>query len=162
MIDANLEIFNHANKNKYNNILILEDDFIFSGKIKKEKHVNNINNTLNNLGDTDFMYLLGCIPYTQIPYDLCNYRILSTGTHAAIYSKQNRNRTLKKNQLDIKDWDVYNNQNINRFTYYTPLCYQLFPETDNSKLWCKDVNKGMYLLSKFSHQLFKFLDLLTQ
>jgi hypothetical protein len=162
LIDAFLEIFKHAENKKYNNILILEDDFIFSDKIKKKEHINNINNTINNLGDIDFMYLLGCIPYTQIPYNLCNYRILSTGTHAVIYSKHNRNRTLKTNQQDIKDWDIYNNKNINRFTYYIPLCYQLFPITDNSKVWCKDMNIFIYITSQIIKKVFKFVDLDTQ
>ena len=107
----------------------------------------------------NFIYLLGCIPYTQLPYDIYNYRIISTGTHAVIYSKQNRNDTLKKKQLKIKDWDVYNNQILNRFTYYVPLCYQLFPETENSKLWGKDINKSMHLLSKSMYNILKLLDL---
>ena len=161
LVDAFLEIFKHANNKNYNNILILEDDFIFSDKIKEEEHINNINNTLNNLGNINFMYLLGCIPYAQVPYDFYNYRILSTGTHAIVYSKTNRIKTLEINQQEIKDWDFYNNKNINRFTYYTPLCYQLFPVTDNSKLWCKDINKFLYLISKIVQKIFKFLNLDT-
>jgi hypothetical protein len=30
LVDANLNIFKHAKENNYDNILILEDDFIFS------------------------------------------------------------------------------------------------------------------------------------
>jgi hypothetical protein len=159
LVDSYLEVFKHANKKKYNNILILEDDFIFSEKIKNIEHQTNINNSINNLEDNNFIYLLGCIPYTQIPYNLYNYRTLSSGTHSVIYSKQNRIKTLLKNQEEIKDWDTYNNQNINRIMYYIPLCYQLFPETENSKLWCEDVNIFMYLLSRFIQKVFKILNL---
>ena len=161
LVDAFFEIFKHANNKKYNNILILEDDFIFSNKIKENDHINNINNTINNLGNNNFIYLLGCIPYAQVPYDLYNYRILSTGTHAVVYSNKNRIKTLNLDQRKIKDWDYYNNQNINRLTYYIPLCYQLFPDTDNSKLWCKDINKFLYLISKIVQKIFKFVGLDT-
>jgi hypothetical protein len=163
LVDSFLEIFKHANKKKYNNILILEDDFIFSEKIKESEHKNNINNSIIKMGKTDFVYLLGCIPFIQIPHDLYNFRVISIGMHAVIYSKKNRINILKKNQEDIKDWDFYNNNNINnRITYYLPLCYQLFPETENSKNWCKDVNKIMYLASKPIHKIFKYLGLDTQ
>jgi len=162
LIDAFLKVFKHANKKNYNNILILEDDFIFSKEIKKKEHIDKVNDTINNLEDINFLYLLGCIPYTQIPYDLCNYRIISTGTHAVIYSKKNRNKTLKINQQYIKDWDAFNNQNINRITYYIPLCYQLFPETENSKIWCKDINNFMFIISKHIHKVFKFFGLDNQ
>jgi len=162
-IDAFLEIFKHANKKNFNNILILEDDFIFSDKIKLVEHQNNLNNILLHLKNTDFIYLLGCIPYVQIPYDLHNYRVISAGTHAVIYSLKNRIKTLSLNQTEIKDWDFYNNQNLNRLTYQIPLCYQLFPETDNSKLWCKDYGNNIFmqLSSKIFTKIYKLLNLDT-
>ena len=159
LIDAFLEIFKHAEKHNYNNILILEDDFIFSEKIKDSEHQVNINNTLIKLENTDFIYLLGCVPFIQLPYDLYSYRIISGGTHAVIYSKQNRINTLKINQEEIKDWDSYNNKNINRITYNIPLCYQLFPETENSKVWGKNVNNFLHLLCKCFIQRVKYLNL---
>jgi len=136
LIDAFLEIFKHANRGKYNNILILEDDFIFSTEIKKEEHINKINDTINNLGNTNFIYFLGCIPKLMIPYDLYHYKILaSCGTHSVIYSKRNRIDILKINQENIIDWDVLQNINKTRICYYKPLCYQILPETENSKYW---------------------------
>ena len=159
LVDAFLEIFKHAKKKNYNNILILEDDFIFSKKIKDLEHINNINNIIKKLDDTDFMYLLGCIPYLQLPYDFNNYIVLSTGMHAVIYSKENRIRTLNKNQISIKDWDIFNNQNINRIMYHIPLCYQLFPETENSKVWGKENSKLVHYASKIIQKIFKLFNL---
>lgn len=159
LIDAFLIIFKHTIKYNYNNILILEDDFIFSKKIKEKEHIDIINKTIKKLEDTDFIYLLGCFPYLQIPYDLYNYRVLSTGMHAVIYSYKNRINTLNYKQELIKDWDIYNFQNINRFTYYIPLCYQLFYETENSKVWAKDINIVLYLLSKVLLNIFKLVKL---
>ena len=44
--DAFLQIFRHANNKNYDNILILEDDFIFHKEIKNKKHINSINKFL--------------------------------------------------------------------------------------------------------------------
>ena len=137
----------------------MEDDFIFSDEIMKHQH--NVNKTIQQL-DTNFMYLLGCIPFFQIPYNLYNYRVfLSLGTHAIVYSKEHRNNTLKYDQKKITDWDFYSNRNTNRIMYYTPLCYQLFPDTENSKMWCKDKDLLVYYMCIFLRGIFKLLKLDT-
>ena len=128
LVDAYLEIFDHA-KNM-NNILILEDDFMFDNKILDPFHQNNVNEFIHS--KKDFIYYIGAIPIFLLPYDFYNYRtIYSCGTHSVIYSKHFREKI--KNTID--DWDVYLNLQSNRYMYYTPLCYQLFPETDNSNHW---------------------------
>ena len=57
----------------------------------------------------NFIYLLGCLPFILIPYDieLKHYRnILSLGAHSIIYSRKMRDDFLStKNQYNIKDWD---------------------------------------------------------
>jgi hypothetical protein len=40
--NTNFTIMNHSVKNNFNNILILEDDFVFSDMIKNEKIINDI------------------------------------------------------------------------------------------------------------------------
>ena len=42
LIDANITCFNHANKKNYNNILILEDDFVFDSKLNDLNVIKNI------------------------------------------------------------------------------------------------------------------------
>jgi hypothetical protein len=42
LTDAFFQIFSHASENMYDNILILEDDFIFTSEIKNENHIRNI------------------------------------------------------------------------------------------------------------------------
>ena len=82
LIDAFLYCFKHADENNYDNILILEDDFIFNTEIKQSAHINNINTFVNDNKNNDFVYLLGCIPYIQIPYNLyTNIYIKYTHTH---------------------------------------------------------------------------------
>jgi hypothetical protein len=68
-----------------------------------------------------------------------NHYILtnSIGTHAIIYTKNSR-RQILNDQNKIVDIDNYRNTNLTSYTYYKPLCYQLFPITENSKNWAKE------------------------
>jgi hypothetical protein len=161
LIDAFLEIFKDANKKNYENILILEDDFIFSPKIKNSLHLKNINHFLYKNKENNFIYLLGAIPGLQIPFDYYNNIIYSSlGMHAVIYSKKNRDETLNYSiSHNITDWDIYNNFRFNRYIYYIPLCYQLFPDTENKKNW--GINQGILLInaSKILKKIFNFLNL---
>jgi len=141
LIDAFLQIFRHANDKKYENILILEDDFIFNKKIKNKKHINSINKFLKKKQGEDFIYYLGCIPFLMLP-NISNLKhfshILSVGTHSVIYSKKMR-QNMMNNYRDIiykyKDWDLNVNNQKDKYVYYKCLCYQLFTETENSKYW---------------------------
>jgi hypothetical protein len=168
VVDAFLQVFYHANRQNYDNILILEDDFFFSEKIKKQSTQNEICMFLNKRKHENFQYRLGCIPYIQIPYtyDFKHYRgILSTGTHAVVYSKQNRIKTIQyvDNNNLIDDWDLYFNLDLytNCYMYHEPLCYQLFPETENSKDWGYGSNI-IYVICIFMKYIYKLLKLDTQ
>lgn len=138
LVDTFLYIFQHANENGFKNILVLEDDFIFASEIKQDNHLNNINEFLIQKQNEKMMYFLGCLLWLQLPYNShTGINLLSSGTHAVIYSYQAREYMLKKKIIPIFDWDIYNNclTSITRYVYHKPLCYQLFPETDNSKNW---------------------------
>ena len=136
LVDANLHIFKHAKDHNYDNILVLEDDFIFDKQIKDVAHRNNIKSFVRTHKNYSFMFLLGCITFLQIPYNYYTNRVISAGTHAVIFNKLLYNQTLNENLQNIKDWDIYCNYKFNqRYTYYIPLCYQLFPETENQKTW---------------------------
>jgi hypothetical protein len=136
--NAFLNVFTHAQSQNYNNILILEDDFLFSDRIKITKHVQEINNFLISNIQSDIQYLLGMVPYIMMPYifNTNHYiSIMSTGAHAVIYTKKNRERILLEKEENIKDWDIYNTFYSKQYSYHIPLCYQLFPETENRKKW---------------------------
>ena len=137
LIDAFLQVFKDAKTRNYKNILILEDDFIFNNKIKDPKIINDINIFINEKSNESFMYMLGTLPHFQIPYKSKHYKLfISTGTHACIYSKKLRDKMLEKVKFnEIIDWDIHTNLNYRRYIYIIPLCYQLFPETENSKYW---------------------------
>lgn len=141
LIDSYLHIFKHAKENNLSNILILEDDFFWNLDIQKREHIDSISKFINSNSNTDYMYLLGCLPFLQVPCDITGeHRIVaSIGTHAAIYSKKCRERVLKVDQKYIVDWDVYHNYASWRYMYYRPLCYQLFPITENQNNWLSNI-----------------------
>jgi hypothetical protein len=151
LVDAYLEIFDHA-KNM-DNILILEDDFMFDNKILDPFHQKNINEFIKK--QHDFIYYIGAIPLILLPYNFYNYRsVYSSGTHSVIYSKKFR----EKIKNTIGDWDIYLNLQSNRYIYYTPLCYQLFPETENSNHW-GDYHYILYFMGLIARFIVKITDL---
>ena len=138
LVDTFLYIFKHSIEQGYQNILILEDDFIFSQEIKSEIHLNNINNFLNEKKNQNMMYFLGCLLWVKLPYNShTSINLLSTGTHAVVYSYSARFNMLKHKFVPIFDWDFYNNclTGIRRYVYNKPLCYQYFPKTENYNNW---------------------------
>jgi hypothetical protein len=164
LVDAFLQVFKHAKNQNYNNILILEDDFMFNEKIKKESIRNDICSFLNNNKDKDYQYFLGCLPSLWFPYtiDLKHFiNICSTGTHAVIYTKKNRERLLNVNQKDITDWDCYSFTHSRRYMYCEPLCYQLFPDTENSKYWGTH-SYFTYIVSQIGKKILKIFRLDTE
>ena len=164
LVDAFLNIFKHANDKKYNNILILEDDYFFTEKIYNPETRKHICDFLNLKKTDNFQYILGCIPFLQMPYtfDFKHYLGLCTlGSHAIIYSKKNRKLLLEQKQKKIKDWDIYNWMISKRYLYEEPLCYQLFPDTENSKNWGNE-NLFIYILGRITKSTFNLFSLDNQ
>jgi len=82
------------------------------------------------------IYMLGCLPFVQRPYDKCtNVLSCGIGTHACIYTKSVVEQTLQENAQDFIDWDYYTWNKYIKYVYHEPLCYQLFPETENQNNW---------------------------
>lgn len=141
IIDANLQIFSHANENSYSNVLILEDDFIFSREILTPIIQTNINSFLLERQAQSFVYTLGCLPIVVAPHSFHTYRVVwGYGMHAMIYSQQFRTAVLEQSRkTQLNDWDMDISRiclkNMNKFMYKTPLCYQTIPETENKQNW---------------------------
>jgi hypothetical protein len=136
LIDSILTIFEDAVKKNYNNILVLEDDFIFSEKIKNKTIQENILEFVKRKQNEKLMYMLGCLPFFQKPYDNYNNILLyGIGTHACIYSRKFMESVLNVDFIPYKDWDYYTHSLETRYVYHEPLCYQLFPETENQENW---------------------------
>jgi hypothetical protein len=166
LIDAFFQCFKDANSKNYNNILILEDDFIFDKKILNREHSNRIDNFLEekNKNDQIYIYYLGTVTYLQSTIGHYHNRLFfSTGAHSCIYPKSFIDYILNINQKTINDWDIYINFNFLRYKYYTSICYQTFPETENLKYWNQGSLFLKYLLKilNYNKSIIK-LDIQTQ
>jgi len=139
LVHAFFHCFENASENDYRNILILEDDFTFSEKVRDCKNISSICEFIKTKDGEPTMYRLGCIPIFQMPssYDFAHYSGFFMGTHGVIYNKAYCEKLMQADKHAIIDWDIFNNGafSANCYTYYTPLCYQLFPETENSFYW---------------------------
>ena len=131
------QLFDDQWVNNYDNILILEDDFILSEKILGKNVIDKIDNFLIKNKNTSFSFYLGTIPFLFIPYNLnINRGIINIYTHSVIYSKKYREKVLNYNYKKIYCWDIFQNYfNNNRYFYNIPLVYQPIEDTENSKNW---------------------------
>lgn len=137
IIDSFLNIFTHANENNFNNILVLEDDFIFKRVILQDD-LTNINNFCNKNKQDKFMLSLGLLNVLYFPINrYFNKCMLAAGAHAIIYSKKMRENLLanKKYINYSTDWDIYQTIIFNKYFYYKPLVYQKFEKTENQYNW---------------------------
>ena len=141
---ANIFIMNDVIKNNYNNIMVLEDDFIFNKNIKS--HSKNIDSFVLSKNRDKLVYFIGYIPIVVAPYNNYNYKVLfGLCTHCVIYNQNTCKDIIKKKDLH-KDIDIYYLK-YNCFMYYKPLCYQLFTRTENSERWIfRDFALGIYKL----------------
>jgi hypothetical protein len=163
LVDVNLQIFKHSIKMNYDAILVLEDDFIFNPKIKEDFHRNNVISFLNNNSNKPYYYFLGCAPILQMPYDYYNYRpLVSGGTHAVIFNNKMKKIILDADQENIKDWDEFGIWLKHKYMYYIPLCYQLYPDTENSSSWGVDNNFIVRNIKQSGRLFIKLLKMDTQ
>jgi hypothetical protein len=116
-------------------VLILEDDFIFNDKIAEIETRKKIENTLETIQHNRFSFRLGCVPFLLFPRTAYTYASLfACGAHCVIYNEKCIDYTLSNREY-ITDWDLYCNIHTKQYIYKEPLCYQLFPETENQKTW---------------------------
>ena len=139
LTNSNYNILIHAQKNNFNNILVLEDDFLFNNRILNKEYTNDIKNFITSRKNTElFCYSLGSLPILFKNIYGNHYDIFGLATHSIIYPKQTINKLidyinyLYENNKN-NDIDMLNNKIIKRYIYKIPLCCQTFPETKNSK-----------------------------
>lgn len=139
----NIEIYKHAEINKFNNILVLEDDFVFTENIKKINIIKDIEYFIKKT-DFNLLYLGNFFLFWP---NVCNIKfphvLLNGLAHSVIYSQKSRNIILEKYKevshikyLGFECHDIWYNDFLNkRYFYYKPLCFQPFTMTENRKLW---------------------------
>ena len=142
---------NHSIENNFNNILILENDFIYSDIIldsnKNSDIVKEIKNFLNDNSNKPIAYNLGpdiylINPLTNSFKHKNTFKIiLAGGSHAVIYNKKIQLEIMKEPKNIItkqfsgiyKNIDVYINLNFDVYFYKKPLIYQIWSKTENQR-----------------------------
>jgi len=141
LFHANLFLFNEAITKNYNNILILEDDFILSTKLSEIEHIQNLTHFVHSKKNKNMILYLGIIPIISRKYnDLFFNPIIHMGTHAVIYNRHYLVNVMSHQDINkIYDIDLYNCNSMftSKFLYKEPLVYQIFPETENKSNWGK-------------------------
>ena len=169
LIDAYLTCFKHASNNNYKNVLIFEDDFICDEKLLDKSIANDITNFIKSTTKQNerWFYYLGVLPYiTSISFGNHRKLFIGIGTHAVIYSEEFIKYALSYTQTDIDDWDSFLTKytflyNTKRFMYDKCLCYQPFPETENSKFWGYELGELGILAFEISKNILKLFKLDT-
>jgi hypothetical protein len=161
LIDANLHVMRHAKQHQYKTVLILEDDFFFDEEVSTR--ANEIDEFLLQRKDTAFCYYLGCVPALLYPSITNHNRVILRGaSHSVVYSDAMMGNILTYNQKEIEDWDLFLLHRHPSYTYYKPLCYQLFPETDNQRHWGEFKMVYCKIMVPFMKQIIQVLKMDTQ
>lgn len=172
IVDSNYNIWLHAKHKNYNNILILEDDFIFDERILDKHVLNDLDNFINK-NDFD-IYNLGCFGSIFNPISLFSIflkhikiEVYAAMAHSLIISKNIRNELIDKYENDKEKLlstafgphmdAIYIKESSKYYMYYKPLCYQKVEETENMDTWTKSNNK---IIKNFLYIRIFFLRLL--
>ena len=145
LIDANLQVFRHANEQGYRNILVLEDDFWFDeDNIRIPEYINDVSQCMKQHETQPMYYNLGPIPVLFYPnFNLLMDRniraIYITMSHANIYNRNIRDKVLSDTVSGNVHWDVHITKNYLSYFNIHPLCYQTFPPTENQKVWASNI-----------------------
>jgi hypothetical protein len=156
--DCYYNVFKHANKNNYKNILILEDDFMFDKYILTEKG----KKTIDSIGkfittNTYHLYTIGPTIHISYPVSIEHHKSLLLHTsHSVIYSHLYIKHFIEnyENNKVTKSFDEYWNKfEIKKYKYYKAICYQIFYKTENTETWpFKNFALFMSKLLKLDHK----------
>ena len=133
------DIYKDAEKKGYNNILVLEDDCIFTFFMKSQFLCNRLGKWVKN--SKHGFTRLGCIyvPFRIIPANLFilgsigNSKLQFKGAHAYILSKKMRHRLLNIKQDHLCQADSCFRYNIKQHTLTFAFAVQTHPVTENMK-----------------------------
>jgi hypothetical protein len=157
--DCNLHTISHSLQNNYDQILILEDDFIYSDKVKDSNIIHEIKSFLDEKKDNTLYYNLGTIPllfYPNInPYSVYKNTVrgfFCMSAHANIYPKKIRIDMMNKVDSIYGYWDTLLTTNYENYFCKCPVFYQTYPQTDNQMNW---VSTNSKIINDFSFYFIK-------
>ena len=160
---VNEYIYQDILKNKYNNILVLEDDFIISPQITNKDVISDLEDIVKYYKEEKLLLRLGCLPivsYNMTGSSQYGNLVLGLGAHALLYNRNSVNEIVRKVRKS-EDFDVNLNISfIGNQLYYKKksLISQLFPVTENRRNWGKSYG---YVIEKyFQFLMFRCISLL--
>lgn len=137
LVDAYKQIFIQCRQNNYNNVLILEDDFIITENIQNKEYLNNIK-TFINKNNYDLLNLGGLTSFHFKCNNFINRFISGCYIQAVIYNKSYYDKFLNSNLRDA-DQLLYEVNKIKKYNVNIPIIIQPLPLTDNRKNWRFDI-----------------------
>jgi hypothetical protein len=131
-------IFKHAKRERYKNILVLEDDFIFDSNYYTRGDVDEIGRFVTT---NDFqIYNIGSMPILSYPVSWYHRgTLMAPPAHSVIYNESYF--PIYHAIVKDKDYNIHCDSvpdlrmDINSYTYYKPICFQTFPVTENQGQW---------------------------
>ena len=134
--DAYYQVFIHARENNYKNIIIFEDDFFFDYNIN-QFIIDDIGKFISN--NKFHIYNLGSVLHLVLPDYKTNIKcLISTSAQSVIYNHTYIEYYIdnyEENNIKIQNDLFWNKLDIIKYTYYKPICFQLYPKTENRKNW---------------------------
>ena len=135
--DVYAKIFQECLYKNKKNVLIFEDDFFFTESYENiRNYMNEIRSFLED--NPRFMtYNLGAIPLFMFPVtsDMNHYMYKGSVAHSVIYSQRYMAEYVKQYKTMNCLSDCFWNKYHENYTFHKPICFQLFPKTENSQNW---------------------------
>lgn len=135
LLDAYIQVFNYSNKNNYENILVLEDDFIVTKNIYKKDYISAISNFIKNNDYNVFSLGTHCFLKKKKINNYINKCFIYPSAHANIYNKQYFK--IFKDLVDkkiLRHADQYINVN-KLYMVNIPIIIQPYETTENKQNW---------------------------
>ena len=156
LLDVKLFIMKDAKKNHTKNIMILEDNSIFSDDIKS--HVENIESFIKKKQNEKLLYFIGCLPIISSYYDNYNYKLwLNIGTYCIICNDLFYNDFLEY-YLELFNKNKNNCilfYNMSKsYMYHIPLCYKLFKHFDTTNLHMYNLLQHVFSIVNLDNSIF--------
>ena len=149
--DVYAQIFLECLHKKLDNVLVFEDDFFFANSVECiHESIQDIQMFL--LHHSDYTtYNLGAIPLFMFPESrsMNHYYYKGVTAHSVVYSKDYMVEYVSHYETMNCLSDLFWNRFKNNYTYHKPLCFQLFPKTENSTNWSSIVDTQPFMAYAF-------------
>jgi len=133
IVHAYYNAFRHALEHNYTNIIILEDDVVFSPDVMNPHVVGDIKEFVEKYSQPICLGVFPMVSYKYTP--TVRKGLLCSGTHAVVYPLSVMRKRFLTSVHHIKDVDVWMSRTSFKNYYQRPLAYQVFEETENQGFW---------------------------